>query len=61
MKRFMLSASAAQARAAGTAAALGRSGRGDIMSMRIWHQSYTDLLTRLPGYACMLAEHTRMS
>lgn len=24
--------------------------------MRIWHQSYTDL-TRLPGYAAMLAEH----
>lgn len=26
--------------------------------MRIWHQSYTDL-TRLPGYANMLAEHAR--
>ena len=28
--------------------------------MRIWHQSYTDL-TRLPGYAGMLAEHARAS
>jgi allantoin racemase len=26
--------------------------------MRIWHQSYTDL-TRLPGYAGMLAEHAK--
>lgn len=26
--------------------------------MRIWHQSYTDL-TRLPGYAAMLARHAR--
>lgn len=26
--------------------------------MRIWHQSYTDL-TRLPGYAKMLAEHAK--
>jgi Asp/Glu/hydantoin racemase len=28
------------------------------MTIRIWHQSYTDL-TRLPGYRSMLAEHAR--
>lgn len=28
------------------------------MSMKIWHQSYTDL-TRLPGYANMMADHAK--